>query len=106
MLHIGGSARLLTQELIEQLIVVLPDYHAHGVSEEVQAHIVNLFDPIFSYHHRVVDLAGLVQWLERFNFIDFEGLGRLPQPFRPLDGLHWNFACQPLHVIRLLLFAR
>ena len=96
----------MTQEPIEQLIVVLPDYHAHGVSEEVQAAVVDPIEPILPDHHWVVDLAGLVQWLERFNFIDFEGLGRLPDPFRPLDGLYWNLACQLLHVIRLFLLVR
>lgn len=96
----------MTQELIEQLIVVLPDYHAHGVSEEVQAAVVDPIEPILLRHHRVVDLAGLVQWLERFNLTGFEGLGRLPNPFRPLDGLYWNLARQLLHVIRLLLLAR
>lgn len=96
----------MTQELIEQLIVILPDYHAHGVSEEVQAAVVDPIKPVLLHHHRVVDLAGLIQWLERFNFIYFEGLGRLPDPLRPLDGLDWNLACQLLHVIWLLLLAR
>ena len=96
----------MTQEPIKQLVVVLPDYRAHGVSEEVQAAVVDPIEPILPDHHWVVDLAGLVQWLERFNFIDFEGLGRLPNPFRPLDGLHWYLTCQLLHVIRLLLLAR
>ena len=93
---------------IEDLIVVLVfDNEVDGLAEVVEVFICHTIELILTEHHRVLHLAGVVDWLKSLRLLDVKGLNDHFLRFLSLDSFHGRLAAQLLHVVwELLLLLR